>query len=731
MMLCLASPSQAQDRATGSPQPPANSEQPDDAADQQSNGGAIVVTALRREQRLQDVPLAISVIDGELLREKGTQDYRDYLTTVPGVTFAEGGLRGVRVAIRGISDGVGATAPLTAIYLDEAPITETYTSTLDPNVFDIERVEVLRGPQGTLYGSGSMGGTIRVITRKPQLNQVEGAADAALETVESGGINWRANGVINLPVVDDRLALRVSGGYRKDGGWIDNVALGLEDVNTVEKTNLRGQLLFAPGLDTSVILSVIHQSEDLGGPFQDYFATPVNTTASLYREGGSTNAELYSLTVEHELERFAITSASNYTVKDTDNIADGTASLTRLVGLFTGVLIPAGEGLGVRSASSLDLFTQEVRLSTTGSNAVDFVVGGFYSNGTTDFRTNFDFSQAPSLDGVVTEEEFYLAQESYQITQIAAFGELTWNITDRLALTAGLRGFDVNQRDISFGSGLLNGGERTSARKGGGSSVTQKYLVDYEVSHDHMIYATAAQGYRNGGATGGFPLAPCQTFLDELGYDSVPTQYDPDKLWNYEIGSKNSFAGGTVTLNGAAYYIDWSDIQASVGLACGFTFIANAGEARSMGFELEGSVRPVDGLVINAALAYTDAELTAVAPGFAGQEGDPLPFVADWSWNVAATYEHELGAGLDGFLRGEVNHVGPRWNTFRSQTARAIEMDGYTTLALRAGVRGENWGVAIYGRNLTDERIVLNAIAGRYENISSPRVIGIAANYDF
>lgn len=697
-----------------------------------ANLGDIVVTALRRDQRLQDVPAAVSVLDGETLKAKGAQDLRDYLATAPGVNFTENPLGAMRVTIRGVSDGIGATDPLTGIYIDETPITESFSATLDPDIYDVDRVEVLKGPQGTLYGSGSMGGTVRIIGRKPRLNAYEASIGATAADVAHGGTNARVDGVVNLPVIEDLMALRVSAGYRKDAGWIDDVLRDEKDGNEVEKQNVRAQLLLTPGPDTDIILGFLYQKDDRGLPWFDDISLPDYQTARAFRQSGGSEARLYSLTLRQNWDRMALTAATNYLRKDGFSTLDSTANLRGPISGMLGVTLGATEGVGVKNRDEFSLFTQEVRLSSTGDNRFDWLVGGFYSNGSTKFPQVFDFSQAPTAAAVMSGDDFYTSTQRYDTHQTAVFGELTFNATEKLSLTAGVRGFNVNQRNVTRSSGLFNGGTSSTDMEADISSSTVKLLAKYQIDRNHMLYAQAVQGYRNGGPTGNVPLAACSAALTAAGYSGVPTSYGADKLWNYELGSKNSFANGRVQLNGSAFYIDWSDIQSTIGLTCGFSFVTNAGKAVSKGLELETVIYPIEGLTLTGSTAYVDAELTEAAAGTVGWSGDPLPLTSKWSWSAGVNYERDLVQGLTGFIGGEVSYVGERWNTFRSAgPARATLMDDYTLVSARIGVRKDNWTLSLFGTNLTDERVVNNVNGIAYETVGRPRTIGISIAADF
>lgn len=725
----VSAPAWAQTAEVPSEQDAPESPEADDSIDT----GDIVVTALRREQRLQDVPAAISVLDASTIKAKGGQDFRDYLTSVPGVNFAEGPLGGMRVTIRGVSDGVGGSDPLAGIYIDEAPITESFFGTLDPDVYDLDRVEILRGPQGTLYGASSMGGTVRVITKKPKLNDVEGAVEGTVSDVAHGGWNYRVDGFVNVPIVSDLIAFRASAGYRKDDGWIDNIRLGEENANTVEKKNARAQILLQPSPDTSIILGGLYQEEDLGTLAYDDVALPDYQTSRLYRPFTDSDAKLVSLTVRHDFEAMSLISATNYLNKNIETASDSSAGLRGAINAVLGITLGANEPVGSVSTNDFSLFSQEVRLASSGQNRLDYVIGGFYSNANTKVYQTFDLQQAPTARAKTTNEGFFVYDQEYRTEQMAGFGELTFHASEKIALTAGFRVFNVEQRTVTLNSGTFNGGSSTQVGVSNTTAVQQKYLAEFQPTDNHLIYLQAAQGYRNGAPTGNGLRPNCAAELAALGYATAPTEYGPDKLWNFEIGSKNTLLDGRMTLNAAAFYIDWTDIQSSISLTCGSGFVANAGKAVSKGVELESTIEPVEGLNLAGGITFTDAEITEKAPGIRGvSDGDPLPHVSRWSWNASAQYRHDLGGGLNGFVRGEVNHVGSRWNAFRS-TATSVLMEPYTLVNVRLGVGNDRWSAAIFATNLLDKRYVTLRTTGGspFELVGRPRTIGVNARIGF
>ncbi|MFC4307961.1 TonB-dependent receptor [Steroidobacter flavus] len=697
----------------------------------------VVVTALRRSERLQDVAASLTVVTGDQLAASGAQDYTDYLNSVPGVTYADNGYRTSRVIIRGVSDGLVVTDPLTGMYIDEAPVTQGSQPTFDPSLYDVERVEVLKGPQGTLYGAGSMGGTVRVIMNKPKLNEFSGAAEGTFGAISHGGDLYRVDGVLNAPLVDDVAAVRIVASYRDEDGFIDNVHPGRErkDVNSIEKTNVRTQVLLKPQEQTSVTLGFMYQDEDLQGTAFSDHTLPRYQQDRVYSQTGPGETSLSSLTIEHEFANATLTSATNYLDKTSAANIDATMFFRGLVGALTGIPVGVNEGLGIATDVDFSVFSQELRLASSGDSRLRWLVGGFYSDARTTLTQEFDLREAVAVSARYTGSDLFLSEQEEKNRQAAVFGELTYEITDRLSATVGARGFDVRTDTKSIGDGVLNGGRSVTNKDGKSSSATQKYLLDYKFTPDNHMYVQAAQGFRAGGANDVVPTTVCGADLAALGYTSAPGEYEPDKLWSYEIGSKNAFLDRRLTLNASAFFIDWDRIQSSIPLpTCGFSFTANAGKAESKGIEIEAALQPVDGWNIVASVGYTDAKLTEAAPGTAASDGDRLPLAAKLSWNLSSQYQFPIGAALNGFARVEVNRVGDRWSQFESARGSTL-MDAYTSTNLRLGVSGGNWSAALYATNVFDEYIVTYVpVLGSgvpYDVIATPRVIGVNARYSF
>ncbi|MFC3051526.1 TonB-dependent receptor [Kordiimonas pumila] len=691
----------------------------------------IVVTALRRDQRLQDVPAALSVLGATKLYDRGAKDFRDYLQVVPGVSFGETGYRSSRVVIRGVSDGLGTTASLAGIYIDEVPVTETRQPTFDPSIYDVERVEVLKGPQGTLYGSGSMGGTIRVILNKPQLDGFEGQTEGTIGDVSHGGINYKLDSVLNIPIVTDKLGLRVVGSYRNDSGFIDDTLRNETNANSIEKKNVRVALRWKPSDLTTIDAAYLYQKEDLGTPnFSEAMpGDPIYTQRRQYRQTGPSETELYSFTLNHEFSFGSLVSSTNYLDKFSAANIDATNSFRGIMGMITGVLIPTSEGFGINTEGDYRVFSQEVRLASHSGDTIEWLIGGFYSEVKNGFAQYADLSSAPSVSSLLTGKQVFDSLENDKTRQLAAFGEITWNATEKLALTAGLRVFDIDQDVEQFGSGILAGGSSQVNLEANSSSVNQKYRIAFKPTADSLLYAQAAQGFRQGGANGPVPQSICGADLANLGYSSTPSQYGSDDLWSYEIGSKNTLLDSKATLNAAAYYTKWSNIQNLVSLpTCLFSFTGNAGEAEIKGIDLDTSIQPIEGLSLGVALSYVDAKITETAPGIKPNVGDRLPFVAKWSWAANARYEFPLTALVTAFVYTDVNYVGKRWNTFEGNGVTATQLPSYYLANLRFGIMKDSWTASIFATNLFNKYYAVNrqtSAVQTYDVVGEPRVIGV------
>lgn len=726
------------------------------AAAQEAVGDEIVITALKRDTNLQDTPIAISAVTGDTIANSGVQSIADLTASVPSLSFVDGGPSQRRVVIRGIQ---AAGEPTVGTYYDETPVTgvigagnDAGGSTPELRLFDVERVEVLRGPQGTLYGSGSMGGTLRVIYKKPVF-ETEAAVDASISATKHGGANIEGSAMVNVPVVQDKIAVRATGFYRKADGYIDNTTLRIKDVN--EHKSYGGRLLvrMTPTEELTVDAAAYINRSRVDTPSWTLDAGKYNSDA-LTRQPVRDDVELYSLTANYDFGGVILTAAGSYMERDLSSVSDvsrfirstrtpggcgarlnGSASIpcegTQLADYYA--LVDGQSTSALFPQQDMQAWTGELRLSSDGSGPFNWTVGGFYSD--RDIYVENPQANADPVTGVLIQP-LQIATTRYindSLRQVAAFGEFSYDVTDRLSLTVGGRYFRYD-KDISgqtpIGSILVGAVVRPLSFVSSDEDGTAfKFNASYKVTDDILFYAEAAQGFRPGGANQVIGLA------QEL------TPYQSDSLWNYEAGLKTTLLDRHLNLNVDLFQIDWSDMQITTRTPNGaFSYIGNAGKARIRGAEAEFALRPVDGLTFSGNASYLDAKLTedqpnagtAIAPA-AGFKGDRIPYVPKFSAGLAAQYVWAVTDDLNGFLRLDANHVGGSWSDFRPTYTYTRYIDDYELANLRIGIEAEDnaWGVYAFVNNLFDDtaitRSTSSAIARGRTIVTSaaPRTVGL------
>lgn len=662
---------------------------PASAAEDQQNDSysleEVVVTAQKRRETLQDIPLAISAVNAEALERSGSRSFNDYIRSVPGVSFVDRGPTENKLVIRGVSDGPFApTAPTTGVYIDETPVTEPNRNA-DLNMFDVERVEVLRGPQGTLYGAGSMGGTVRVILNKPAVDAFAASADTTFASTRHGDESYAVNGMVNVPIVTDKFAVRAVAYSREDGGFIDDVARGIEDVNkaTVEGGRVLARLVATDNL--TVQAGVTYQKIDADGRPQEDLALGDLQQRRIFAEHLDSTFELYNLQIDYDFGVASLVSSTSYYDKDAFNSVDYSDFLSAAVGLP--VVLP----FGIENDNGFENLVQEVRLVSSDEQRLRWIIGGFYSD------------QDSSARQFVGSGELGLPLPIFDATtnsstrETALFGELSFDFTDRLRGTVGARWFDVSQDYGVTQAPSLQGGSSIPETDASDSDVNLKFHLAYEISPDNRVYAQAAQGYRIGGIN---PPAGPQC-------PAAAGSYGPDTLWNYELGSKNTLLDRRLQLNAAVYYIEWSDMQVAQTFLCGSRAVQNAGKSTSQGVEVELRIAPVKSLEIASSLSYSDTELEQVAAGVPYIEGSQLPGVPEWSGSVAAQYSFPV-ASLGGYVRLDWQYVGNSISDFDdTSTLASIEsyaQASYSIAGLRVGVQADRWEVALFLNNAFDEK---------------------------
>ena len=732
-LLCAASPALAQKAPPSSePSPQATPDQLDD----------IIVTAQRRESTVLKTSGSITAISGDQIQARGFSEFSSIAATIPGLSSATSGPGQTEFNLRGVSSPGGNSATV-GFYLDDTPLTAAANSNsgkvvVDPNLYDINRVEVLRGPQGTLYGSSSMGGTIRVLTNQPDAGKFDASAQVKLSGTKGGGFNHTENAMINIPIVTDRLALRIVGTEEVESGWIHRVVIApgafpdlinlvrgdvaaapvakdYDQSNQIRMQTIRGALRVEPVDGLTITPSILYQHLTQDGP--SAFDTKPGTLAhyDVYDipEPYSERFLLGTLNIEYHLGGVDFTSNTARFNRRQTLIQDTTEGLEYALGLPFPYL--AGP-VTFNARDDTKQFSQECRLASSGDTRFKWLVGAFYSN--LQSQGN-NVSIVPGLIPVVGTSNLFTRHQPYQIKQSALFGELSYKLTPSLKLTAGLRGYhyETNVTTVVSGVSSVTGGDSISTQfvNARNSGVNPKFVVTFTPSDQVTLYATAGKGFRPGGGNQAVPTnnatatgAQCAADLAALGLTKSPTEYGPDSLWSYELGGKTRLFNRRLSVNGAVYQIDWKGIQQGVSLSCGFGYTANAGQARIKGAELEISAVLVDGLRLDASAGYIDAKLIKgdIAVGTAA--GQPIQTVPRWTGNIGLTYTRPLSRSLKMISHVEYLYTGPRVNgAYLSLTPTpAVEL-----VNARIGVANDRWSLTAFVDNAFNKKAVFNYIA--------------------
>jgi iron complex outermembrane receptor protein len=733
----------------------------------------IVVTAQKREQKLQDVPMAVTAIGGAQLEQQGITQFQDLLRSVPGVSFAGTEPGQSRYAIRGVS--TEASSPTVGVYLDDislVSISTAFAGAIDPAFFDFERVEVLKGPQGTLYGGSAMGGAIKYVSRLPVIDETSFSAAGGFATTRGGDLSYEAEGVANIPLVAEQLALRGGVSYRRIGGYVDNVpdadtevwtrsttlppapleptrystlsTYGRKDSNERDLLALRLSAKYTPNDTLTIVPAVFHQKSEKDNT--DSFFTNLPRFQSSYRFAEPTKDEVgvYSLTVTKDFGGATLTSITAY--------VDREVNWDRDYSMFIGMLAPPFFPYDSYNTSdtTTETFTQELRLSGVGFGGRLQWVGGLYYSDQDDRLLQVVSTIGAGVPFDLGTDVTYFGDQRTDSKQLAAFGEITYEILPSLDLTLGLRYFDAEQTVNGVFDGLFNGGPSTvDNKKSREDGFTPKIALTWRATADNLLYTTASKGFRQGGPNRFNTNSPlCAPDFERLGIDRVPDSYGPDKLWTYEIGSKNQLLDRRATVNAAVYFTDWSKIQQQVNLpTCGFQFVGNVGAAEIKGAELAIEAAITDRLTLGGTASYTDAEITKSAPGVSAQVGQSVLDTPEWMGNVYGDYRFPLGQSMEAVLRAEYQYRGSSLRQFDTtmlvtypddSVAPVPNMtqiqDSYDIVNVNFTIFRDNWQYRLYINNLLDEAPYLDFMRHGGESSATtlrPRTVGVGARVSF
>lgn len=784
------------------------------AASKQTGIAQVVVTATKRKEDVSKVPISMSVIGGDELTAQHITDYADVTRSIPNISFSGAGGGGdagdgpglSNIQIRGISSSAGSST--VGVYLDDVSMTQAnqYSmGTPEPKFFDIDHVEVLRGPQGTLYGASSMGGTVKFITNQP--NTKEESLEFYTEASHTQGANtpnYNGNIVINKPLIPGELAIRVGVEAQHIGGYINQVDQTTANVinsgiNWQDNGVVKIGVKWTPTKDLTIMPNIISQKVKTGDTDVSYSnliqggnvaldgnGNPIPLqkfqTSKTTNERGSDALTVPSLTINYNTDIGDITSVTSYFKREFKRIQDGTFTNSwQLANYYmapdpvTGGLTPMAQEIqALPSAVTLEnevkQFSQELRMASKpyekGGSPVTWLVGAYASNGYTKIHENdfvyglnatfAKYGQDPTAFPGVWNTPDWVSDPSgvaegfpndntwtgtykYHDSQQSVFGEANYYFTPELHVTAGIRYLRAQQTFSSFQDLFYQGDTPTvNGATVSGSKSTPKFAVIWEMSPTNSVFATAAEGFRLGGANSQVPWQLCGLpGPNAAGYAS-------DSLWSYEVGDKARFFNNTVQLNTSLFYVKWKNMQQELELACSFAYDVNVGTATSYGGEVELKVKPISSLLIDLAGGYTHATLDSNAGADAGipgaTKGAWIPGVPNFNAALTATYSYDITDDYFGFVRGAGHFVGTSYGGLAFLPSGDPNPDfnrpAYHTFDISTGVSWKEWEATLFVKNLTNNNMVVQkpieqAQTGGLVYRIAPREIGVSLSAKF
>ena len=778
----------------------------------------IVVTANRSgAESLQKVAIPISVVNIDQITKSGQGNLSDLAKFTPSLSITEGAPGFNKFNMRGLSTGGYASSDtsdrsLVAVYLDDTPIS-LQGQTPDLKVYDLERVEILRGPQGTLFGAGSRAGTIRFVTAKPSLTKTFGTAEAGVATTEHGAASYNIRGMINLPIVSDTLAVRANFYVGRDGGFIDNIGLrNKQNANSNNTYQGRVAVRWTPSPDLTIDGSITYERSIARGLNTAFSGLAPYTILTNAPEGTDDRFRLYQLGADYDAGFANLIVTGAYT----DRAIGFDASVEPQIGYFFqdygSALTPQTNKYPLFEAPTaysdalarslpaeyyqidqkLKDYMGEARLVSKSGGPLKWTVGVFYEQQDRHLRQDipvpgFDtlsymnyfygpfnvpggLYNSQTVDGAFQPNDIYSGLQDVNEHQFAAYADGTWHVTDRLDLTAGVRYFNFKEKYYLYSGGVygvINNTPLTTNATLKSDGFNPRGNISYKVNDDFLIYGEVAKGFRYGGGNQPVPLdfrpvpvggtpnlaQQCTNQLASYGYNTAPLTFGPDKLWNYTIGQKAKLAGGRITLNTSAYYIDWSDVQSRLRLNCSYFFTDNKGKITSKGLEIETTVKATPELTLSFAGSVNDSTANGDIPTVGAFNGDRTPYYPKYTANFQAFYDRTVGSGemhlqlgyqyqssqntnfnnfTTSLVAGKLTATGP------SQTFAVIPESH--NLSASATYNIGNFELGVYGNNLANGVTVTNIAratyyqvyqAGSRNTLARPRTIGLRAKVKF
>jgi iron complex outermembrane receptor protein len=636
----------------------------------------VVVTANKRAETLKNVPMSVTVLGQDELTKLNARSYEDFVNNVPGMNLIESSPTHPQIVLRGINaGGVGSTI---GIYLDETPYGSSSAlangTDTAPNLdtFDMQRVEVLRGPQGTLYGASTLGGLLKFVTNAPDPSGFASQFEAGGDTLDNGGSGGFARAMVNVPLSDD-LAVRVSGFDRDDPGWIDDPGRNLKDINGVRSFGGRASVLYRPSGKVSIRLNALEQEIHANNDASEDVTFVGDTLVpkyGLYEQERAVNSysavryALYNATVDWDLDWASLTSATSYGSLHDFLFTDGT-------GVY---------GANVQGFLRVDKFTQELRLaSDSNSGPLDWLIGGYYTNEDASLHQDIVFVPHGTPLGSLQLDSSYI--------ETAGFADATYHFSPSFDVSVGGRYSHNSQDALEFGLASAAGAST-------GNVFTWSTSADYHLDDQTTLYARIAKGFRPGGPNA-LPIG---------GAKGVPAFFGADSLTSYETGVKSDLLDGKLSFDADVYYIDWDDIQL-LAVINNTGVDINGSSAHSYGGEWDVQWRPLDRLTLGWSGAYTSANLTGPTPSaVGGLNGDPLPWAPKWTSTLDGDYRIAPMGDWAPYVGASWRYIGERDSDFQVKPGFQVVLPAYNTFDARLGVDWQAWEIELYGKNLSNAK---------------------------
>jgi iron complex outermembrane receptor protein len=725
----------------------------------------VVVTAEKRSEDVLKVPLSVSAISGDQLLSQQITTLDDLARAVPGLSITSYGGAGLsNIEIRGISSDAGNST--VSVYLDDVPITNRNNNNYsagaaEPLLFDIKSIEVLRGPQGTLYGASSMGGTIKYITNQPDTTRYDVSARAETSYTKHGSLNSLAEGVVNIPVVSDVAAIRGGIQVSRDSGFINRVSPVTGEVvdrNINSATSLVARVASTINASQNLTITpeIIYQDLKLADTavYDPTLPSPFETQ-KLVPEAIRDQLRIATVKLTYKMPAADITSISSYFQRDQDRVEDGTYYNAQLLGS----ILQSQLGFGGSAFNYLYAplyfdthdrgITEELRITSSESadsaSRLSWIGGLYYSDEWRHYLDNefvdgfnatvestYHMTPAQILGSPFPNDNVYFSGRQWIQREYAIFGEINYLITPKARLTIGARAFRANSTfSGDTAAGFFVGAAVKEAERSSDRAFTPRFAFTYEITDRNALYASASKGYRLGGTNREVPYIVCQSDFVRLGIPGAPSSYKADSLWNYEVGSKNRLLDNRLSVNASLYLIKWTQIQQNILLTCGDDFVANVGQATSYGTEIEASARPTQHWSISLGGGYTSATLKDSEKDLGIQSGADVLGVPKYSASAVTDYTIPLSGGASGVIRFDYRLTGPSHGSF-SSTAVDFYRPSYDVVNASIAYRHGGLEASLFAKNLLDQHRQLEHPAPLFLPFAvtvRPRTVGLSAQW--